>query len=283
MGEELNISEAKGLYTFTATEKIQFRYAVVASNWDEAKEEIAQGNTMRLAAGDHAGGEYMGESEPRREILLRKATCIIDKLTLKREAYKDEEGDYLYYNPDHSEMLLYKPSDGGSWGFNLDEDYGCSFDVVAVNEKGICSHCERMIEDRDWEIALEQQYGKGDSEVVYSRHHGFKTEENMKAAKIQKGIDDHTQRLTSARLNPHSYNPDGSSLKGGLRDDGRVLRNVRKQPEFGHCFSNVWMAVECVAIPEPCEDRCYCQTSDMKWLEVYDQETGSWSPYKGDA
>ena len=279
MGEELNISEAKGLYTFTATEKIQFRYAVVASNWEEAREEIAHGNTLRLAAGDHSGGEYMGESEPRREILLRKTTCIIDKLTLTIPTYRDEEGDHLYYNPDHSEMLLYKPSDGGSWGFNLDEDYGCSFNVVQVNEKGICSHCERMIDDRNWQIALEQKYGKGNSEVLYSPSHGFKNEEDMKAAKIQKGISDHADQLNLWANNPHCYEADGSSVyvdgnsdRKNVRIDGRKLVN-------GAGYANglpTWVSVS-VDESELTKDNILDHV-----LEVYDAEEG-WSAYKGDA
>jgi hypothetical protein len=161
MGEERNHTEAKGLYTFTTVEKIQYRYAVVASSWAQAKKDMESGrNVLRLRAGDHAGGAYIGDSEPRRETLLRKEECIMSKLLMKQTNSRWIEvagTDTVYWRPRHDNLLTYK----ANWDQEVDMDYSSrddldDYDNLAVHEidpaTGICNRCNQFL-DYGWEIA----------------------------------------------------------------------------------------------------------------------------------
>ena len=150
MGETQNHTEAKGLYTFTSTEKIQLRYGVVASSWEEAKQLMDDGNLIKLDIGDHYGGDYIGESEPRRDTLIRKTTCMGENFTMHRIAKvgwnsetKSENEEEQFANVDHSECI-YIPN------YNSYEEYqnnpdGTSVKVRKIHQNGLCSVCNAMI------------------------------------------------------------------------------------------------------------------------------------------
>ena len=280
MGENITPSAAKGLYTFTTTEKIQYRHAVIASSWEEAREQLDQ-EGFRLHAGDHSGGEYMGESEPRRETLLRKQTCIIENLSLIRKVYvKDgynttnEIEKIEIYNPDHSDWLLYNPFEKANWGFHIDHDSGyykpsC---VKELNEQGICEHCMGMI-DRGFEInALGYNLPIRKEKiqtVYYHRLTGFvDSQEKITAAIVQKSIKEQAERDAMYRRNPHCYELDGSSV-GNPRNDGRTLIN-------GAAFSNklpTWVSIDC--------DKSEITKENVldHVLETYDEDEGVWEEY----
>lgn len=280
MGDNFNLTEAKGLYTFTTTEKIQYRHAVVASSWEEAREHL-DGAGFRLAAGDHAGGEYMGASEPRRETLLRKQKCIIENLSLMRtvyvkEGYKttDEIDRIEIYNPDHSNWLLFNPTEKSHWGFHLDRDNGeyCPSAVKELNDQGICSHCMEMIKHRGFEINATNynRPSKKLKEVYYHYETGFvDSQDEIDAAIVQKGIREQANRDRMYRHNPHCYELDGSSV-GSPRNDGRTLIN-------GAAFSNklpTWVNIDC-------EKSEITRENVLEHvLETYDEEEGEWSEYQ---
>ena len=150
MGETGTITEAKGLYTFTSTEKIQMRYGVIAASWDEAKQLMDDGNLIKLNNGDHYGGDYMGESEPRRANLIRKTTCMGENFTMHRIAKvgwdsenKCDKTEHQYANVDHSNRI-YIPNYDAYEEYQHDVD-GELINPIAIKENGLCSVCNAMI------------------------------------------------------------------------------------------------------------------------------------------
>ena len=165
MGETGNHTEAKGLYTFTGTEKIQMRYGVIAASWEEAKQLMDDGNLIKLNNGDHYGGDYMGESEPRRATLIRKQTCIGENFTLHRIAKvgwdsenKCDKTEHQYANVDHSKHI-YIPNYDSYEEYQNDVE-GEQIKIHSIKENGLCSVCNIMISRsgmQNWSMVPKRQ------------------------------------------------------------------------------------------------------------------------------
>jgi hypothetical protein len=147
MANQNGTTEAKGLYTFTSTEKIQMRYGVIAASWDEAKQLMDDSNCIKLNNGDHYGGDYMGESEPRRATLIRKTTCMGENFTMTRTEIKGwgdgSTEEVQYANVDHSECI-YIPAYDAYEEYQHHEN-GEQVKIRKIHDNGLCSVCNAMI------------------------------------------------------------------------------------------------------------------------------------------
>lgn len=151
---DITQTAAKGLYTFTSTEKIEMRYGVIAASWDEAKQLIDDGNLIKMNNGDHYGGAYLGESEPRRAQLIRKQTCIGENFTMTRIEKKgwgaEQTEEVQYANVDHSEPI-YIPEYDAYEEYQHHEN-GEQVKVRKVHSNGLCSVCNAMINRHGYQM-----------------------------------------------------------------------------------------------------------------------------------
>mgnify|MGYP003148039345 CR=1 FL=1 len=146
---------AKGLYTFTATEKIEHIYGVVAASWDEAKQHMENHNYIKLNNGDHYGGSYIGESEPRRFKLKRKTSCVGAKFSFTKTEVKWGSGDEVEMITDagclkHPNAILINEHDeyeGHSYQTWDDES---EVRILSVDsDTGLCECCSNLLR-RGW-------------------------------------------------------------------------------------------------------------------------------------
>jgi len=148
MSRQNSHTEAKGLYTFTTIEKIEHRYGVIASSWDEAQEEIDNYNHIKLDNGDHSGGSYIEETNHKKAKLIRKQTCVGANFTMTRiqnDAFgKNQEVQFA--NVDHSQHI-YIPEFKEYGGYSFQEDKeGNDVKVMKIHsDTGLCSVCHAML------------------------------------------------------------------------------------------------------------------------------------------
>jgi hypothetical protein len=149
---DLTQTAAKGLYTFTTFEKIEMRYGVIAASWDEAKDHMENYNFIKLNNGDHYGGNYIGESEPRRAKLNRKQTCMGANFTMTKTVKsrgfitaKAEEGTVMFANVDHSQAIYIPEFD--AYDLHQYDGEGNQLKILSIEDNGCCLKCNRMMRD----------------------------------------------------------------------------------------------------------------------------------------
>ncbi len=148
MSQRNSHTEAKGLYTFTTIEKIEHRYGVIASSWDEAQEEIDNYNHIKLNNGDHSGGCYIEETNHKKDKLIRKQTCVGVNFTMTRiqnDAFNKNQ-EVQFANVDHSQHI-YIPEYEAHEGYETQTDEeGEDVKVMKIHaENGLCSVCNAML------------------------------------------------------------------------------------------------------------------------------------------
>ena len=86
MGNQSNeLISAKGIYTFTQKEIVEYTYGVVAGSWEEAKDQMENYNYAKIETGDFMGGVYLEQTSMRRKNMIRKKTCTAEQFTLKKD------------------------------------------------------------------------------------------------------------------------------------------------------------------------------------------------------
>lgn len=163
MGEQYIQPAAKGLYTFTSTEKIQMRYGVIANSWEEAKEHMENHNFFKLNNGDHYGGDYMGETEPRRDSLVRKQTCAGEHFTLMRVVKKgfreNATEEVQYANVDHSQHIYIPELDIYDGYSDQTTEQGFDVRVMKIHpHNGLCSTCNNAMRTHNgWSLVPKRE------------------------------------------------------------------------------------------------------------------------------
>ena len=145
MGANNTNQSAKGIYTFTQKEEVEYTYGVVASSWEEAKEKIANYDFAKIEAGDFMGGEYLGHTKMRRKELIRKQSCTAENFTLMKKVklFADEKTTTHYTNCTISSSALVAdvnwrdelPSDLNNFS-QYDEKTGCCAECSAKLRNG---------------------------------------------------------------------------------------------------------------------------------------------------
>lgn len=148
MSRQNSHKEAKGLYTFTTIEKIEHRYGVIASSWEEAQEEIDNYNHIKLNNGNHSGGEWIEETNHKKAKLIRKQTCVGANFTMSRinTGRFNEKDEVQFANVDHSQHI-YIPEFEEYEGYSFQEDKeGNDVKVMKIHaDTGLCSVCNGML------------------------------------------------------------------------------------------------------------------------------------------
>ena len=145
---DITQTAAKGLYTFTTFEKIEMRYGVIAASWDEAKDHMDNYNFIKMNNGDHYGGNYIGESEPRRAQLIRKQSCMGANFTMtmnKETMFGKSTDEIMFANVDHSQAIYIPEYD--DYDMHQHDSNGDCIKIERLEINGLCEKCNRMMKE----------------------------------------------------------------------------------------------------------------------------------------
>lgn len=142
MGANNTNQSAKGIYTFTQKEEVEYTYGVAASSWEEAKELVESYSCSKINMGDFMGGNYIGETQMRRAKLIRKMECAAAKFTLFKPARGYKKND-TYHNCSSTKKMIVPVS----WYDGSYQAQADGAEITGYDEKtGCCTRCASYLD-----------------------------------------------------------------------------------------------------------------------------------------